>query len=241
MPDLSHLDDKYFIDPQIYNCPFCNRRHVTYSIIGALAFDWTDTKKAVAYFVRCGSCEKDSMHLSYSVLLDSAWSVRRFQNIDIDENLFFSVPSSFHVINDHIPSQLRELIAEAEGCLKSNFLTGASACVRKVVYELARREHAEGDSYEDRLKSLKTILPAVDATYFDSLLSIQKLTSDKVHEASYDGWQGKHLRLILATLLEVLREVYVVPKEREAKREGILALQREVFQPHKESDSESTP
>lgn len=24
MPDLSHLDRKYFIDDKVYNCPFCN-------------------------------------------------------------------------------------------------------------------------------------------------------------------------------------------------------------------------
>lgn len=27
MDDKSHLDNKYFIDPTVYNCPFCNRRH----------------------------------------------------------------------------------------------------------------------------------------------------------------------------------------------------------------------
>ena len=25
MPDESHLDLKYFIDPTIYNCPYCKR------------------------------------------------------------------------------------------------------------------------------------------------------------------------------------------------------------------------
>ena len=62
----------------------------------------------------------------------------------------------------HISRKLRELIVEAEGCLKSNFLTGASACVRKLVYELAVAHHAEGEHYEDRIKSLKTLLPRVD-------------------------------------------------------------------------------
>ena len=59
-----------------------------------------------------------------------------FAVADIDSKIFYSVPSSFHVVDvvdERIPRNIRELITEAEGCLKSNFLTGASACTRKVV------------------------------------------------------------------------------------------------------------
>jgi hypothetical protein len=42
MADQSHLDDKYFIDGSIYNCSYCNRRHVTYSIDAIRSFDWTN-------------------------------------------------------------------------------------------------------------------------------------------------------------------------------------------------------
>ncbi len=44
MEDDSHLDQKYFIDDTIYNCPFCNRRHVSYEITNRYRFDWS-TKK----------------------------------------------------------------------------------------------------------------------------------------------------------------------------------------------------
>ena len=90
-------------------------------------------------------------------------------------------------------------MTEAEGCLKSNFLTGASACARKMVYELAIIEGAEGDNYEDRIKSLKGKRTDVEEDYFDTLLTIQQVTSTKVHEKSYDGWESKHLRLMLST------------------------------------------
>jgi hypothetical protein len=139
------------------------------------------------------------------------------------------VPTSFFVLDKSIPKVFRELITEAEGCLKSNFLTGASACTRKVVYELALKEKAEGGNYEDRIKSLKAKRPDVDSTYFDTLLAIQKVTSDKVHEQSYDGWQSKHLRVILSALREILREMYVVPMLKEQKRKEILKLQEEVL------------
>ncbi|MGH8527629.1 MAG: hypothetical protein ACREXY_26475, partial [Gammaproteobacteria bacterium] len=171
MPDLSHLDDKYFVDPTKYNCPYCNRRHVSFSNTAWHGFNWSETKPCYVYFVKCDSCEKESMHLSFDFLLTQNYSTSRFKQGSIDDQIFFSAPSSFHVIDERIPAELRELLAEGEGCLKSNYLTGASACVRKVVYELARREGAEGDNYEDRIKSLKTKLKTVDSAYFDTLLT----------------------------------------------------------------------
>jgi hypothetical protein len=72
------------------------------------------------------------------------------------------------VIDDRIPTIIRELLDEA-GLLKIKFFTGASVCVRKIVYELARLQKADGDSYDDRIKNLKTKLPAVAPDYFDTL------------------------------------------------------------------------
>ena len=146
----------------------------------------------------------------------------------IDNHIFYSVPGSYHVIEEHIPRILRELLDEAQGCLKSNFLTGASACVRKIVYELAQSKKAEGVNYDERIKSLKTKLPNVAPEYFDTLLTIQQVTSDKVHEESYDEWQSLHLRAIIAALIEALTEIYVIPKTREKKRAAILALKSEI-------------
>jgi hypothetical protein len=69
----------------------------------------------------------------------------------------------------------------------------------------------------------------VDPTFFDTRLTIQQVTSTKVHEASYDGWESKHLRLILSSLTEVLRESFVVPAVREDKRRAILKLRDDVI------------
>ena len=44
MPDHSFLDTKYFIDNEIYNCPFCNRRHVKYSLLSREEFDFLRSK-----------------------------------------------------------------------------------------------------------------------------------------------------------------------------------------------------
>ena len=156
--DESHLDLKYFIDPHVYNCPFCNRRNVSYELGGWASFDWTDKKRCFVYFVRCRSCNNRSMHLSYNGdLLASGWntSPNRFKAVDLDSEMFYSVPTSFFVLDERIPSVIRELISEADGSLKMNFLTGASACARKAIYELLLREKVAGDHYEEKIKALK--------------------------------------------------------------------------------------
>lgn len=147
----------------------------------------------------------------------------------LDSTFFFSVPTSFFSLDERIPRTLRELLTEAEGSQKSNFLTGASACARKLVYELASIEKTEGSDYEERLKSLKGKYPRVDPTYFDTLLTIQQVTSSKVHENAYDGWESKHLRIILASLREILHEVYVVPALLNDRRQKIIGLKDELL------------
>lgn len=171
------------------------------------------------------------MHLTFDELavVQLGSSIYRFKDgTDLDDKFFYSVPTSFFVLDKRIPKILRDLMTEAEGCLKGNFLTGASACARKMVYELARIEKAEGEDYEDRLKSLKAKRTDVEGEYFDTLLTIQQLTSEKVHEESYDGWSAKHLRLILSTIKEILGIMYVIPEVRKEKRQSILAMKDEI-------------
>ncbi len=98
-----------------------------------------------------------------------------------------------------------------------------------MIYELAILEGAEGDNYENRIKSLKQKRTDVEEEYFDTLLTIQQVTSEKVHEESYDGWDAKHLRLILSTLSEILGLMYVIPELRKEKRKSILSLKEELM------------
>src|SRR5713101_1477049 len=200
MPDDSHLDTKYFVTRDIYNCPYCKRRHVSYSVRGHTSFDWTDQKTCHIYFTTCRSCEKTSMHLSFSNLSPQGESNRFRSDIDLDSQIFYSVPTSFFVLDSRIKQILRDLITEAEGCLKMNFLTGASACTRKAIYELIVLEQAEGDNYDERIKSLKAKHPEIDPTLFDVLAHIKDMTSDKIHEQSWDKWDSKHLVLFIETL-----------------------------------------
>lgn len=225
MQDQSDLDKKYFIDETVYNCPFCHRGNVVYKMVDYFSFDWSNDKTCHVYLIRCSSCEKVSMHLSYSDIRAKTLAVLKpFRNhIDIDSCLFYSVPTSFFVVDKRIPGILRKLITEAEGCLKMNYLTGASACTRKAIYELLIIEKAEGDNYESRIKFLKQKYPNSDPSLFDILGHIQDMTSDKIHEQSWDKWDSPNLKLIIETLKTVLYDIYVIP---EIKKERSLNIQR---------------
>ena len=233
--DQSHLDGRYFIDKYIYNCPFCNRRHVSYTVIQDLKFDWTSSKECRLFIVSCDSCSKRSLHLTFKEIYRDSNDYRHFAispgiqgGAFLDEAMFYSVPASFFIMDERIPAVLRDLFSQAQGCLKMNYLVGASACARKVIYELAKREGAEGKKYEDRIKSLRTKLPNIDSIYFDTLLEINIATSNIVHENAYDGWEARHLRAILTVLMDILREVYVTPAIRKERQDEMKSIRREL-------------
>ena len=150
MPDESYLDECYFVDGVCLQLSVLQpssrsvHRHNQ-----SLSFDWAENKPCYVYCVRCHSCANKSMHLSFTQV-ELTWSRTsdgtkncRF-DLDSaqrpDDLFFYSVPTSFFVLDNRIPRILRELFTEAEGSLKSNYLTGASACARKIVYELTRLE-----------------------------------------------------------------------------------------------------
>jgi len=240
MPDQSYLDSKYFIDIDVYNCPFCNRRNVKYVLEDVLTFNWSHDKKCFVYFVRCASCVKVSMHLSYEMIAgkrDKAVSGGGIREAgwyfhdeieDIDSKIFYSRPTSFFVLDSRIRKVIRELVTEAEGCLKMNFLTGASACIRKAIYELTIIENAEGTDYEAKIKSLKQKYPNTDPELFDTLAHIQDMTSNKIHEQSWPNWDSKNLTILIETLKAILHEICVLPDEKKKRSEFVKQLRHDV-------------
>lgn len=227
MGDMSHLDRKYFIDRTIYNCPFCNRRHVSYTNYGNDLFDWSNKKKCAIWRIKCDSCEKMSMHLTFQDLHDKQGGGFK-TGIDLDAAFFYSVPTSFFVIDNRINLILRELITEAEGCARMNYLTGASACTRKAIYELLVLEQVQGDNYDSRIKALAEKFSFVDKELFEILGHIKDMTSEKVHEQSWGAWDSKHLHLFLEALKTVLHEMYVVPEEKKSRAGTVRALREEI-------------
>jgi len=235
MSDQSYLDEKYFIDKNVYNCPFCNRNNVMYIIFDVFEFDWSNEKKCYVSLVTCASCEKVSLHLLYEKLTKhiQKYSGRSYYEFldaidDIDSKIFYSVPTSFFTMDNRIHKIIRELITEAEGCLKMNFLTGASACMRKAIYELLLLEKTTSVHYEDRIKELKSKYPDTDPELFDILGSIQDMTSDKIHEQSWDKWDSQNLKLIIETLKTVLYDIYVLPEIKAERLNQIKQLKSKI-------------
>jgi len=223
MEDQSYLDKRYFVDNGHYNCPFCNRNHVPFSIYTSFEFDWTKTKKCFGHTVKCSSCAKTSLHLSYFDIPSGArFSVELPQEINgikfstLDEFFFYHQPTSFFTMDIRIKGTIREHLTEAYGCLKMNHLTGASACLRKAIYELLNKEgiYADVGSYEDRIKKLKDKFPAVDSVYFDVLCNIKDMASDKVHEESWEKFDSLTLKELLEATKSILYEMYVSPDEK---------------------------
>jgi hypothetical protein len=222
--DRSYRDGKYFIDPYVYNCPFCKRRNVKYSIDSHRQFNWSAEKICHIWFVRCSDCSNISMHLSYIDISPETGYGKFRDGIDIDSKIFYSVPTSSFALDPRVPAIIRELITEAEGCLNTNFLTGASACMRKAIYELTVKEQCEGEDYESKIKFLKKKYHQIDPALFDVLAHIQDMTSDKIHEQSWDKWDSPYLRLIIETLKTVLYEMYVEPAIRKDRISFITQL-----------------
>lgn len=237
MSDFSNRDKRYFVDATVYNCPFCNRNHVPFNLKECFEFDWTETKECYGFITECSFCKNRSMHLSFTDFVSFSQKDRKFYlkiTEDIDDEIFYSVPTSFFVLDERIPSVIRELITEAEGCLKMNYLTGASACTRKAIYELLILQKAKGTDYEAKIKFLKDEWPQVDPILFDVLSHIQDMTSDKVHEQSWPKWQSGHLKLIIETLKTILDEIYVIPEMKKERSIHVQQLREQLVKEQKE-------
>jgi len=146
-------------------------------------------------------CKKVSLHLSDFYFPPEEYLPRfrnpprnlaegaEYDDTQLDSYFFFHQPTSFFTIDSRIDRTLRELISESENCLKMNFLVGASACPRKAIYELLKKEQVWSAQpsgridYRESIMALNGKFPRVPSEYFDALASIQRMASDQVHEA----------------------------------------------------------
>lgn len=235
--DDSRLDTKYFIDDTVYNCPYCNRNNIVYKINEKFEYDFSNSKRVTVFLATCSWCDKVSMHTTEDLDIFYQGDVRGFYKIntgllsdfDIDSHIFHSQPSSFFTVDERIPKKLRELISESEGCLKMNYLTGASACARKAIFELLVKEKAQGDNYSKKIKNMKLKFTDVDDAFFDNLGAIKDMTSEKIHEQSWDEWDSSHLKIIIETLKSIFIEIYVVPGERLERKKRLQALKEKIL------------
>jgi len=142
-----------------------------------------------------------------------------------DENIILSIPTSFFTIDDRIPRKFRDLIDEAEKCIQNNCLTGASACIRKTIYEFLLQENATGNNYDEKIKSLKGKYKTLDDSYIDMISGIQGIMCDQVHESTiYENFTSQQAKGYIEILKEIFNHFYVLPQEANAKKSKIDAL-----------------
>ena len=250
--DESHIERRYFIDENKYNCPYCNIRSINYWVDVNGSFDWTRQRKCYYYIVICDHCKKKSLHFSnYNLYINGqqftsppralstaghlTQILKDGKNIDLlDGAFFYHQPTTFFTIDNRIPEVIRELISEAEGCRKMNYLVGASGCLRKAIYELLKKEKIPKEEnkkplkYEDRIEKLKQKLKNIEPEYFDTLGSIQGMTSSTLHEGEWESFSSPQLTFLIETTKEILCEIYVIPDERKDKK-TILQKLKEQF------------
>ncbi|MEE3080394.1 MAG: hypothetical protein VX341_13730 [Bdellovibrionota bacterium] len=274
--DKSELDGKYFTNNSTYNCPYCKRNNVSYSIEGVFQIDWTNTKNVYGYLVKCseGSCKKTSLHLSNFLLrtssgqfsyptehyvtdttpqrksivglpgppqvqVDPLYKGKKTEKLsdssinEVDDLFFYHKPTSYFTLNNLITSEVRKPLDEAENCLSSGYITGASACLRKCIYKLLKHQKiAEQDDsgkfikFEERLKILSEGQPADIKEYFENIKGVYYITSQEVHENDWKDLDAGDLRFLIESTKEVLEAIYVTPKLREERAQKIQSLRK---------------
>ncbi len=262
------LENKYFIDESGYNCPFCKLRNSAYSVNLIAKYNEKQDKNAYIAFTKCKKCENISIHFFktdegilryYDFKYNQKYveyynfSSSELENVKsfLNSNIFHHIPSSYFILDERIPKTLRLLYQEAEDCKKANLKTGASACIRKLIYTLIFDELNKIAGNKDKKKSLKELgynnydecIERLKQEYknldlfFETIDSIKGITSDQVHEDSWEEMNSSDLDMFLFVIKELLNELYVKPEEMEEKRKQILERKNKVLSKNAERES----
>lgn len=235
---VTKKDKKLIIDAVRHNCSHCGTKSARYTNINFVRIDIENEKYLYAMFIQCYECGKISMHLIKNLSLNEElihvtnvyqegfWNnqggVLNVDEIDkLDENIIMSIPTPTFIIDAEIPSELRGLLIEALKCVKENALTGASACIRKAIYQFLTKENAEGNNYDEKIKSIKKNWSQIE-DYLDILKGIKGIASDQVHEDSFASFSSDEAKLYVSILEEIFREIYVIPNQRKRRKESIM-------------------
>ena len=128
-----------------------------------------------------------------------------------------AVPN-FLNIDSRVPSALRDLLAEADGCLKMGFLLGGTVCAQRAIQSLLSLESVNGANDDARLRALSDKYPSVPKVLFAVCARFRDASSTEQSPLDKD-----RLNLLMVTLKLMLYEVYVIAKER---TESLEFLQR---------------
>ncbi len=265
-------DKRYFISTTQYNCPFCSTASVKYQVTGIDVFNWSNDEQVRVLYVQCQepSCQKVSIHFTrFSLGRDSDGemrlpstkvidketgeekSVHWTKVYEIDNAFFYHHPNSSFVIDKRIPEKIRLALDEASTCQKMNLQIGASASLRKAIFQLlayfnipkTKKKEVEGKeeivglSYIDRLDLLKDEIlkkhKNVDESLIGGVKKIYSLVSVPLHERLSDEVELKdftpqQFRFLAGIVHSLLIEIFVETGERAERDELLSELAKQV-------------
>lgn len=264
--DLAHRDDQYFIDEEAYNCPFCKRGNVHYKLFEYDSYDRSNNEEVFYYISQCLSCSKKAIHMSrYDLAIhnlsfvfppkkrvpsyaDRGGHVLSYQNIPIhdqdgqeiltlDQAFYRHEPAHYFNLDERIPKAIRLPLEEAGNCLSSDYLTGATACLRKAIYKLlqvndipAKKGERQFLKYDQRVDLLESkceeeqILISNDA--FTDLKDIHYVSSQELHDDDWEEFDSSKLHHLMIVMQEILYELYIVPDERTKRRQKTALIRK---------------
>jgi len=146
----------------------------------------------------------------------------------------------FLTLDARVPAPIRDLIGEAEGCVKNAYLTGGTACVQRAIQMLLTAEKADGADVEARLRSLVEKHAGVPQVLTAVLQRFGDATSRDGSKLSASG-----LNVLIVTLKALLYEIYVLGPERIERidyvRKALDAIERKGADKRSSSSGAETP
>jgi hypothetical protein len=111
-------------------------------------------------------------------------------------------------VDSRVPAAVRELLFEADGCLKAGFLTGGTVCAQRAIQTLLQHENADGASYEARLHALSQKFPSVPQSLFALCSRLGEPPKD------HPALDADRLKVLTVALKIMLYEIFVLGPDR---------------------------
>ena len=129
------------------------------------------------------------------------------------------VAPAFLTPDDRFPASLKELLLEADGCVASGFLTGATGCAQRAVDALLKTEKAEGASHEAKVRALGEKTPGLPQLLMSVLVQLGDSAARDTAKLP-----ANTLQLLLSTVKAVAYEIYVIGPERAERLQHVRRL-----------------
>ena len=136
---------------------------------------------------------------------------------------------SFLAPHPKVPVAIRDVLVEADGCIRNGFLTGGTACARRAAEMFLTAAKAEGETYEARLEWVHKTHGVPQML----TMIVAQCGNPTVRDARLSA---RTLELFVAAIRAVLYELYVLGPERTERLQHIRRLMSLVERPATPTD-----